>query len=265
MENSVTSQLQALKKLQEIDSQLVEIKVTLGTLPEEACDLEDEIEGFATRQAKLSQEAQKLEGDVADNKEKVKEAEGKIQYYEKQQENVRNDREYNAISKEVELQKLEIQLLEQRRNETYQEVEKIGQSVAEVETIHAEKEDLLERKKKELQNLEKDSLLQEQGLEKKRKTASKNVDERLLGSYEKIRKNVRNGLALVSIRRDACGGCFNVVPPQQQANVREQKKILVCHHCGRILCDVIVEPKSKPESSVKKATRAKKSTKKATK
>ncbi len=258
MENSVTERLQALKKLQEIDSLLANIEKTKGALPEEARDLEDDIAGLVTRQEKIVEEANAMEQEIATNKTLTKEAEVKIKTYEEQQENVRNNREFEAIAKEIEYQHLEIQHLEQKNKRNYPLIEEINVSKLQAEELLAEKEKLVQEKKEELHALESESLLQEQALEKKRKRACKAIEDRLLRSYDKIRLSARNGLAVVSIRKGACGGCFNVVPPQKQADVREQKKILVCEHCGRIFCDVLQIVPAKVEK--KKITRRKTTT-----
>ena len=254
MENSIPERLSALKKLQEIDSKLDEVKKLRGALPEEVQDLEDEVAGFTTRQEKYNEEIAFIEQDIATHKTKTKEAEHQIEIYEEQQNNIKNNREYDAISKEIEYQKLEIQLLEQKTKKSYQLIEDVKVFQLETSDNLAQKHKLLSEKKEELGVLIAESKSQEVIFQKEREEIKSHVEERLLSSYEKIRANARNGLAVVSVRRSACGGCFNVVPPQRQAEIHEKKKILVCEHCGRILCDVLVEDAPIPK---KKITRRK--------
>ena len=256
MESSIKERMQALKKLQEIDSSLDKITKLRGALPEEARDLEDEVAGFITRQEKFDEEIAKLEKEIATYKNNIKNAENQINIYEEQQLNVRNNREYDAITKEIEYQQLEIQHLGQKSKKIEQEIKELNTSKAETTEKLETQQKLLKEKTKELNSLISESKLQEQSLHRKRKGVTASIEERLLRSYEKIRSNARNGLAVVSVRREACGGCFNIVPPQQQAEVREQKKILVCEHCGRIICDVLQEAPPKEEKK-KRTTRRK--------
>lgn len=238
MENTVAQKLDALEKLQSIDSQIDEIKKIRGALPEEVQDLEDEIAGYQTRISKQEDDLQGLEGSIIANKAAIKDAEKLIKKYEEQQMNVRNNREYDAITKETELQQLEIQILEKRIKEAYEKIELKKQEIEETKSKLTDKENDLKSKQEELEEIIKESEADEEQSDKEREKAAKNVDERLLKSYEKVRKNMRNGLAVVPVKRGACGGCFNVVPPQKQAEIRERKKIIVCEHCGRILSNV---------------------------
>lgn len=238
MENTVAKKLEALVKLQSIDSELDELKKVRGALPDEVMDLEDEIAGYQTRIDKQNTELQDFEQGIANNRTSIKDAEKLIQKYEEQQMNVRNNREYDAITKEVELQKLEIQILEKRIKETFEKIEVKKAEIDETQGIQEERKKDLESKKKELEVITQESEDDEKKLEKSRNTASKNVEDRIFKSYEKVRNNMRNGLAVVPVKRGACGGCFNIVPPQKQAEIREKKKLIVCEHCGRILADV---------------------------
>ncbi|MEQ9403530.1 MAG: C4-type zinc ribbon domain-containing protein [Cyclobacteriaceae bacterium] len=261
MENTVAQKLEALEKLQAIDSRIDEIKKVRGALPEEVQDLEDEIVGYETRMEKQNQEQKDTEDAIAANKTAIKDAEKLIKKYEEQQMNVRNNREYDAITKEVELQQLEIQILEKRIKEAYEKIESKKEESEETKATLAERKKDLEGKKKELDTITKESEADEQKIEKERKKAEKNVDERLLKSYDRVRKNMRNGLAVVPVNRGACGGCFNIVPPQKQAEIREKKKLIVCEHCGRILADVldeIVVEEVKPKRRTTRKTAAKK-------
>ena len=238
MESTVAQKLEALSNLQELDSQLNEIKKIRGALPEEVMDLEDEIAGYETRVQKFNQDLEELEESITNNKAAIKDAEKLIKKYEEQQMNVRNNREYDAITKEVELQQLEIQILEKRIKEAYAKIEAKKEEIQGTKDILSERTKDLESKKGELDVIVKESEGEEKELMKKRDAAAAKIEDRLLKSYDKIRGNAVNGLAVVPVRRGACGGCFNVVPPQRQADIRDQKKLIVCEHCGRILAGV---------------------------
>lgn len=250
MERTVAQKLEALAKLQEIDSQLDEIKKVRGALPEEVGDLEDELTGYQTRIDKFNEDLKGLEQDISDSKQAIKDSEKLIKRYEEQQMNVRNNREYDAISKEIELQKLEIQIREKRIKEAYHKIELKKEEIAATEGVASERQKDLDSKKKELDSIMSESQEDENSLQSTRDKAVKDIEERLYKSYERIRTNARNGLAVVPVKRDACGGCFNIVPPQRQADIRDKKKLIVCEHCGRILADVedeivVEEPKKK--------------------
>ncbi len=255
MENTVAKKLEALVKLQSIDSELDELKKVRGALPDEVMDLEDEIAGYQTRIDKQNAELQDFEQNISNNRSAIKDAEKLIQKYEEQQMNVRNNREYDAITKEIELQKLEIQILEKRIKEAYEKIESKKEEIEGTKGVQEERQKDLESKKKELEVITQESEDDEKKLEKARANAAKNVEDRIFKSYEKVRNNMRNGLAVVPVKRGACGGCFNIVPPQKQAEIREKKKLIVCEHCGRILADVedeIVE-EVKPKRRTKRS------------
>jgi predicted nucleic acid-binding Zn-ribbon protein len=251
MESTVAQKLEALVKLQAIDSQLDELTKVRGALPDEVQDLEDEIIGYETRISNYDGETQTIEQGIEDKRNAKKNAEQLIAKYEEQQMNVRNNREYDAITKEIELQQLEIQISDKKINESFDAIKKIEELIEETKGLLEERKKDLASKKAELEVIVAESEEEEQKLMKAREKASKNIEERLLKSYDKIRENAKNGLAVVSIKRGACGGCFNVAPPQRQAEVRERKKLIVCEHCGRILAnveDVIEEPEKKKRS-----------------
>ena len=257
MEKTIAQKLEALKKLQSIDSQLDEIKKVRGALPDEVADLEDEIVGYQTRVEKFKGEAAELEANTNDYKTQIKNSEALIKKYEEQQMNVRNNREYDAITKEMELQTLEIQISEKRIKEAFVKIEAKNQEVAATESDLGERNKDLDTKKAELEVLTQESEADEKKLLTARAKAVKQVDERLINSYNKLRINARNGLAVVPVSRGACGGCFNVVPPQRQADIREHKKLIVCEHCGRVLADVtdeIVTEVVKPKRSRRTAS-----------
>ncbi len=261
MEQTVAQKLEALQKLQTIDSSIDDIHKVRGALPEEISDLEDEIVGYQTRIDKQQNEIQEMESGIEANRVAIKDAEKLVKKYEEQQMNVRNNREYDAITKEIELQQLEVQILEKRIKESFAKIEEKKEEMDKTVGVKSEREKDLQSKRDELANISKESESDEQKLEKDRAKASKHIEERLIRSYEKIRNNMRNGLAVVPVQRGACGGCFNIVPPQTQAEIREKKKIIVCEHCGRIFSEVedeVVEEAKKPKRRTKRETTVKK-------
>jgi hypothetical protein len=191
-----------------------------------------------------------LNDSIVQNKLLIKDAEKLIEKYEAQQNNVRNNREYDAISKEIELQQLEIQILNKKMREALAKIEIKEKQIEDTEGVLAGRNNDLANKQKELDQLIAESGEDEEKLQKERERRVKNIESRLYKSYQKIRGNAQNGLAVVLVKRDACGGCFNIVPPQRQADIREKKKIIVCEHCGRIFADVeenvVVEKVKKP-------------------
>lgn len=238
MESTVASKLDALLRLQSLDSQLDEILQVRGDLPEEVQDLEDEIAGYQVRVSKFDEEIADLQLSITNRKQAIKDSEKLIKKYEEQQENVRNNREFDAITKEVELQKLEIQINEKKMREANYQIEQKGTEIQDTKNRLEERQKDLTTKNGELQVVVGESEDDEKKLNKEKGEAIKNIEDRLLFAYNRIRKNVRNGLAVVMVKRDACGGCFNTVPPQRQADIASKKKITVCEHCGRILADV---------------------------
>ena len=238
MESTVAQKLDALVKLQTIDSKLDEIKKIRGDLPEEVRDLEDELAGYETRVSKFNADIQGLEDEIARNKQAIKEAEKNIKKYTEQQTNVRNNREYDAITKEVELQNLEIQISDKKTKEALYRIEQKNREIEGTKSTLSERKKDLESKKQELDVIISESQEEESKLLKDREVAAKLIEARLLNSYNKIRTNAVNGLGVVAVKRDACGGCYNTVPPQRQVDIREKKKLIVCEHCGRIFADV---------------------------
>jgi len=236
-EFTVEQKLIALYKLQQTDTQIDKIRIVRGELPLEVQDLEDEIVGLETRVNNYLEETESLNKQVADKNNAIKESETMIKKYEKQQMNVRNNREYDSLSKEIEFQNLEIQLSEKRIKEFSQKLELIKVEIdKENEELNERKEDL-EVKKSELTDIIAETEKEENDLVESSLKNQKMFEERLLTAYSRIRKNARNGLAVVQIERDACGGCFNKIPPQHQLDIRMHKKIIVCEYCGRILVD----------------------------
>ncbi len=236
-EVSVEQKLTALFNLQQIDSQIDKIKIVRGELPLEVEDLEDEIAGLETRMANFQEEKDKFEQFIKDKKEAIKESNTLIKKYSEQQMNVRNNREYDSLTKEIEFQNLEIELAEKKIKESQFRINSIEADMKEAnEKLEMRQQDLA-AKKAELTGIIAETEKEEVALEKMSKENEKLIEERLLTAYKRIRKNARNGLAVVQIERDACGGCFNKIPPQHQLDIKLHKKIIVCEYCGRILVD----------------------------
>ena len=255
MENSIVKKLENLLKLQEIDSKIFEIKKVRGALPEEVEELEDELIGYNTRLDKFKEEIENNNKDIEDLKIKVSEAKKLIKKYKDQQMNVRNNREYDAISKEIELQELDSKLFVKKSGENELKIEQIKEDVKETKKVIKEKTQTLKAKKSDLDVLSDESKGEEKKLETLKNKASKKIESSLLLSYEKLVERQRNGLAVVKVSRNACGGCFNIVPPQRQAEIKEKRKIILCEYCGRILADVIAEViKEKPKKRTKRKT-----------
>jgi uncharacterized protein len=233
----VAEKLTRLYELQKIDSQLDEITILKGELPMEVADLEDEIEGLATRINRLKTSLKESEADLARMQGTAKDATTKIAKYEKQLEEVKNNREYDALVKEIELAKLDIQLSEKRGKEFKIQLDTKKEQVTIAEARLESRQKDLVSKKAELATIIEKTEKEEEKLKKKTEKARKNIEERLLKAYDKIRKTYRNGRAVVTVERDACGGCYNKIPPQVQLEAALHKKIVACEHCGRILVD----------------------------
>lgn len=236
-ELSVEEKLQHLYELQRIDTEIDKIKTLRGELPLEVQDLEDEIAGLETRLENLKNEISEADKNVATKKQEITKSEELIKKYTEQLDNVRNNREYDALTKEVEFQKLEIELQNKRIREA-QKTKAEKEVNLEISTKqYEEKKADLDAKKAELDDIIAETHKDEESLVRKSEELSQNIEERLLSAYRKIRNNARNGLAVVTVDRDACGGCFNKIPPQRQLDIRSRKKIIVCEYCGRILID----------------------------
>ena len=227
--------IEALYKLQQIDSKIDEIEKIKGELPLEVQDLEDEVAGLQTRIDKINGEIEELTALSRQRRRETDEAKMMIEKYEEQQQNVRNNREFDAITKEIEFQKLEIDLCAKRLKEYSAEM-KVKKKLAEdAETLFSERNIDLENKKNELASIESETAEEMAALRAQVAEAQSKIDERLLTAYQRIRGNMRNGLAVVTVKRDACGGCYNRIPPQRQVDIRQNKKIIICEYCGRIL------------------------------
>lgn len=236
-EITIEKKLVVLYSLQQLESQVDKIRIVRGELPLEVQDLEDEIAGLETRVANYTEETESLKKQISDKENAMKESEAMIKKYEKQQMNVRNNREYDSLSKEMEFQNLEIQLSEKRINEFNFKLETIKDEIEKSKKDLEEVQSELKIKKAELDDIVADTEKEETSLTKKSEDFKGMIEERLLTAYQRIRKNARNGLAVVQVERDACGGCFNKIPPQHQLDIRMHKKIIVCEYCGRILVD----------------------------
>ncbi len=241
---SMQEKIIALYELQKIDSRIDDINKVKGELPLEVQDLEDELAGLKTRVANVNAEIDELNTLTKQRKREVDQAKIQIANYKEQQNNVRNNREFESISKEIEYQELEIELAEKRLKEYAAGVKAKKAQLEEADTVIGERTKDLEMKRSELESIEAETASQVEELETRARQAQERIDERLLKAYERIRTSVRNGLAVVTVKRDACGGCFNRIPPQRQAEIRQGKKIIVCEYCGRIL---VAEPEADVE------------------
>lgn len=237
VEISIEQKLEALYTLQQVDSKIDKIRAYRGELPLEVQDLEDEVAGLETRINNFQEDTKKFNTDIANYKIKIKEAEALIKKYEDQQNNVRNNREYDSISKEIEYQQLDIQLSEKRIKEATVKSDDVAAKIAAAQQRLEERKSDLTAKKEELNSIVEETQKEEETLLKRSADCEGLIEERLLVAYKRIRKNARNGLAVVGINRDACGGCFNKIPPQHQLDICTHKKIIVCEYCGRILVD----------------------------
>ena len=234
---SVEGKLKSLYQLQLIDSKIDRLRTIRGELPLEVSDLEDTVAGLETRLTNVTEEVAELENSLNEKKQAIKDFQANIKKYEAQQGKVRNNREYDAISKEIEIQGLDIQVSEKKIREYGFEISSKTQiyekALADLEGRRAD----LDVKKEELGTITSETEKDENDLNTQAETAKQNIEERLLTAYSRLRGNAKNGLAVVTIQRDSCSGCFNQIPPQRQSDIRQRKKIIVCEHCGRILID----------------------------
>lgn len=236
-QQTVKEKLTALYQLQEADSKIDEIHRLRGELPLEVKDLEDELAGLQTRISKIEDDIAQRESDIKTKKEEIKDSQILVKRYEEQQNDVRNNREYESIAKEIEFQNLNIELYEKRIREYTAEVENKKVQLSETKAKFEDRKIDLDAKQTELNSIIEETKKEEDELVSVANAISANIEEHLLDAYHRLRKNARNGLAVVSVERDACGGCFNKIPPQRQLDIKGQKKIIVCEYCGRILVD----------------------------
>ena len=234
-EATVAEKLDALYQLQKIDSEIDRIRTIRGELPLEVQDLEDELLGLQTRITKIDDEIKDLESEVLDRKNAMKDSDTAIAKYKEQQNNVRNNREFESLAKEIEFQELEIKLHEKKSKEAKIKIDSKKEILEEAKERFEFRDTDLKTKKAELDEIVAETQKDEDKLLKSSEDAKKKIDERLLTAYVRLRGNAKNGLSVVPIERDSCGGCFNKIPPQRQLDIQSKKKVLVCEHCGRIL------------------------------
>ena len=258
-EASVEDKLEALYSLQIIDSQIDKINFIKGELPMEVQDMEDEMAGLMTRKGNLDAELAEVEDGIADRQRIKEETKLLILKLEKQQNSVKNNREFESISKEIELAKLEIELCEKKLKDFTEKKTSFKSRCDEVDNAIAGKEDELKIKQEELKVIESETDTELAKLKKESEAAKSLVDERLLSGYNRIRKTYRNGLAIVTIDRDSCGGCYAKIPPQKQLEIKQRKKVLICENCGRIFVyskEKEIEDLNKPVEEAPKVTRS---------
>lgn len=259
-EMSVEQKLKTLYQLQTTLSEVDKIKTLRGELPLEVQDLEDEIAGFTTRLNKYEEEVASREADIEMKQHKITEAKSLMDRYQEQQKDVKNNREYDMLSKEIEFQTLEIELQNKKIGEARAGIEKRLQEIEECKAVLDDRQQALAEKKAELDDIVAETKAQEEKLREKGKTLEVQIEPRLLTAFKRIRKNSRNGLGIVYVQRDACGGCFNKIPPQRQLDIRMRKKIIVCEYCGRIMIDPELAGVKPAETQEEKPKRRRKTT-----
>ncbi|MBF0951277.1 C4-type zinc ribbon domain-containing protein [Alloprevotella tannerae] len=259
-EMSVEQKLKTLYQLQTTLSEVDKIKTLRGELPLEVQDLEDEIAGFTTRLNKYEEEVASREADIEMKQQKIAEAKSLMDRYQEQQKDVKNNREYDMLSKEIEFQTLEIELQNKKIGEARVGIEKRLQEIEECKAVIDDRQQALAEKKAELDDIVAETKAQEEKLREKGKTLEVQIEPRLLTAFKRIRKNSRNGLGIVYVQRDACGGCFNKIPPQRQLDIRMRKKIIVCEYCGRIMIDPELAGVKPAETQEEKPKRRRKTT-----
>jgi predicted nucleic acid-binding Zn-ribbon protein len=234
---SVEQKLSNLYKLQHMLTEIDKIKTLRGELPLEVQDLEDEVAGLQTRIQNFQLDSKDIDTAIGQQRIKITDSTALINKYKEQLDNVRNNREFDNLSKEIEFQGLEVELAEKRIKEFTAESKIVNDEIAKSKTNLSERQSDLKSKKEELNEIVSETKIQEEQLREKAKQLEATIEPRLLAAFKRIRKSARNGLAVVYIQRDACGGCFNKIPPQRQLDIKLRKKTIVCEHCGRILVD----------------------------
>ncbi|MGF7139551.1 zinc ribbon domain-containing protein [Roseimarinus sediminis] len=240
-EMTIEDKLKLLYNLQKVASEKDKLKTLRGELPLEVQDLEDEIAGLKTRINNYQDDVKNLETAISNRKAAIEESKALIAKYTEQQNNVRNNREFDSLSKEIEFQNLEIELSEKRIKEHTIELNKKSESIESSQKQLDEREADLDSKQKELEEITSETQIENERLNDKAGKIEEKIEERLLTAFKRIRKNARNGLAVVTVERDSCGGCFNKIPPQRQLDIASRKKVIVCEYCGRILVDQEME------------------------
>lgn len=254
---SVEEKLKALYQLQTTLSGIDEKRALRGELPLEVQDLEDEIAGLTTRMEKIKTDIDEFKKAIAQKKADITSAESSVERYKKQLDDVKNNREYDTLTKEIEFQSLEIELCNKKIKEALIKVEEKNADLAEADELMKDRTAALKEKKEELDEIMQETRDEEEKLKNKASELEVTIEPRLLSSFKRIRKNSRNGLGIVYVQRDACGGCFNKIPPQRQLDIKMHKKVIVCEYCGRIMIDpelagVNVEKNAKEEKPKRK-------------
>lgn len=254
-ENLVEEKLKNLYQLQTTLSAIDEKRALRGELPLEVQDLEDEIAGLKTRVEHIENDINEFEQAVAQKQGEIQDAQESVERYKRQLDEVRNNREYDTLTKEIEFQSLEIELCNKKIKEANAKVEDKKREMAHTQELIADRQSALSEKKNELDEIMQETREEEEVLKAKAADLETKIEPRLLASFLRIRKNARNGLGIVYVQRDACGGCFNKIPPQRQLDIKMHKKVIVCEYCGRIMIDpelagvkvVVAEPEEKPK------------------
>ncbi len=262
---SVEEKLKTLYELQTTLSSIDEKRALRGELPLEVQDLEDETEGLTTRMEKIQTEIDEFKKAISQKKADIANAESSVERYKKQLDEVKNNREYDTLTKEIEFQSLEIELCNKKIKEALIKIEEKEADLKEAEALLSDRKVALKEKKGELDEIMQETRDEEEELKDKAKGLEVTIEPRLLSSFKRIRKNARNGLGIVYVQRDACGGCFNKIPPQRQLDIKMHKKVIVCEYCGRIMIDpelagvevekTAVEEKPKRKRSIRKTTK----------
>ena len=260
---SVEEKLKALYQLQTTLSAIDEKRALRGELPLEVQDLEDEIAGLNTRIENIRNDIREFQSAVVQKKGEINEAQASVERYKSQLNDVKNNREYDTLSKEIEFQSLEIELCNKKIREANVKIEEKNQELDSTEELIADRRMALVEKKNELDEIMDETRMEEDSLKERAKELEIKIETRLLTSFKRIRKNARNGLGIVYVQRDSCGGCFNKIPPQRQLDIRMHKKIIVCEYCGRIMIDPelagvktekVQEEKPKRKRAIRKRT-----------
>ena len=260
LELTEEEKLKTLYELQTKLSAIDEKRALRGELPLEVQDLEDEIVGLNTRTEKIEKEIADFQSAVAQKKGEIEEAEASVARYQKQLDEVKNNREYDTLTKEIEFQNLEIELCKKKIKDAVIKIDERNRDLKHTQELVADRNAALKQKKGELDEIMQETREEEEALKAEAHELEEKIEPRLLASFKRIRKNARNGLGIVYVQRDACGGCFNKIPPQRQLDIKMHKKIIVCEYCGRILIDpelagvqtAAVEEKPKRKRAIKK-------------
>lgn len=261
LELTEEEKLKTLYELQTTLSAIDEKRALRGELPLEVQDLEDEIVGLNTRMEKIENEINEFQYAVSQKKSEIEQAQASVERYQKQLDEVKNNREYDTLTKEIEFQNLEIELCKKKIKDAVIKIDERHRDLKHAQELLADRNVALKQKKGELDEIMQETREEEEALKAKASELEDKIDERLLASFKRIRKNARNGLGIVYVQRDACGGCFNKIPPQRQLDIRSRKKIIVCEYCGRIMIDpelAGIAPEQKVEVVKEKPTRSRK-------